>query len=144
LKYAADLTRQCNATLHVVHVVDNLSAQISPLPPPVMDYGRLQVEMEMEARERLRDLLRRECPDIDARQLVLTSHLPATTLLNYARDAGIDLIVTGTHGRSGMSSLLLGSVAQKLVRSAPCPVLTTRAIEVGAPAPAAPTATTVA
>jgi nucleotide-binding universal stress UspA family protein len=47
-------------------------------------------------------------------------------IVKYARDRGIDLIVMGTHGRGGMSHLLLGSVADKVVRTAPCPVMTVR------------------
>jgi nucleotide-binding universal stress UspA family protein len=51
---------------------------------------------------------------------------PAEEIVNYAATNGIDLIVLGTHGRGGMAHLLLGSVAEKVVRTAPCPVLTVR------------------
>lgn len=46
--------------------------------------------------------------------------------MNYAADNGFDLIVMGTHGRTGMAHLLMGSAAETVVRSAPCPVLTVR------------------
>jgi universal stress protein A len=49
---------------------------------------------------------------------------PAHAIVEYARGHGIDLIVMGTHGRTGVSRALLGSVAERVVRSAPCPVLT--------------------
>jgi nucleotide-binding universal stress UspA family protein len=55
---------------------------------------------------------------------VVTSNAPADAVAKYAKEARIDLIVIGTHGRSGMSRLLLGSVAERVVRTAPCPVLT--------------------
>jgi nucleotide-binding universal stress UspA family protein len=49
---------------------------------------------------------------------------PAEEIVRYARARGIDLIVVGTHGRSGFTRLLLGSVAERVLRQAPCPVLT--------------------
>ena len=52
---------------------------------------------------------------------------PATTIIERATSGGYDLLVLGTHGRTGLSHLILGSVAEKVVRRAPCPVLTVRA-----------------
>ena len=57
---------------------------------------------------------------------VLTSSHAAAALLAYARDMHVDLIVAGTHGRSGFADLFMGSVAQQIVRMAECPVLTLR------------------
>jgi nucleotide-binding universal stress UspA family protein len=51
---------------------------------------------------------------------------PAETIVRIAHERGVDLIVMGTHGRTGLSHVLLGSVAEKVVRLAPCPVLTVR------------------
>ena len=51
---------------------------------------------------------------------------PFLEIVRYAKDKNIDLIVLGTHGRSGLSHVLLGSVAERVVRKAPCPVLTVR------------------
>ena len=56
----------------------------------------------------------------------MTSNSPATEIVNYARRNGIDLIVMGTHGRGAIAHLLMGSVAERVVRTAPCPVLTVR------------------
>jgi nucleotide-binding universal stress UspA family protein len=47
-------------------------------------------------------------------------------ILDAARDGGFDLVVMGTHGRTGLSHLVLGSVAERVLRRAPCPVLTVR------------------
>jgi universal stress protein A len=52
---------------------------------------------------------------------------PATTIVERATSGGYDLLVLGTHGRTGLSHLIMGSVAEKVVRRAPCPVLTVRA-----------------
>ena len=51
---------------------------------------------------------------------------PATTIVEHAAQGGYDLLVLGTHGRTGIAHAALGSVAEKVVRSAPCPVLTVR------------------
>ena len=51
---------------------------------------------------------------------------PFLEIVRYAQEANIDLIVLGTHGRGGLAHMLLGSVAEKVVRKAPCPVLTVR------------------
>jgi nucleotide-binding universal stress UspA family protein len=63
---------------------------------------------------------------LNAHTALETSDRPAEAIVDYARQAGIDLIVMGTHGRSGMSQLLVGSVAERVVRTAPCPVLTVK------------------
>jgi universal stress protein A len=57
-------------------------------------------------------------------QVVLSSNDPAQAIVDYAVECGADLIVLGTHGRSGVSRMLMGSVAERVVRTAPCPVLT--------------------
>jgi nucleotide-binding universal stress UspA family protein len=56
----------------------------------------------------------------------LTSAAPALAIVEYASANGIDLIVVGTHGRRAVAHLLMGSVAERVVRTAPCPVLTVR------------------
>jgi len=58
--------------------------------------------------------------------LVITSNSPSAAIVTYARDASIDLIVMGTHGRGAIAQILMGSVAERVVRIAPCPVLTVR------------------
>ena len=58
--------------------------------------------------------------------MLITSNAPAVAIVDYARRERIDLIVTGTHGRGAVAHLLMGSVAERVVRTAPCPVLTVR------------------
>ena len=57
---------------------------------------------------------------------------PAAGILRYARDHGVDLLVLGTHGRTGLRRLVLGSVAERVVRQAPCPVMVVRPKDPGA------------
>src|SRR5439155_23986583 len=60
------------------------------------------------------------------RPVVMTSHSPALTIAEYAKANNIDLIVMGTHGRGGLAHVVMGSVAERVVRIAPCPVMTIR------------------
>jgi nucleotide-binding universal stress UspA family protein len=64
--------------------------------------------------------------DLHSKAVVLTSTTPALSIVQYARDAKVDLIVVGTHGRGAVAHLFLGSVAERVVRMAPCPALTVR------------------
>jgi nucleotide-binding universal stress UspA family protein len=58
-----------------------------------------------------------------------TSNTPAAEIVSYAKDADVDLVVVGTHGRGALAHMLLGSVAEKVARTAACPVLTVRSPE---------------
>jgi nucleotide-binding universal stress UspA family protein len=85
---------------------------------PVADVAQEQAGKELE------DWLREQNapPDQVGRELILGE--PAEAIVERARTGGYDLIVMGTHGRKGMQRLLLGSVAEKVVRRSACPVLT--------------------
>jgi nucleotide-binding universal stress UspA family protein len=127
LAYGRAFARQWSATLHVLHVVDDLSLRLSPMGGPVMDLSKVQTELETDARKSLQDLI----TDDDRRTLhvracTVTSATPAQEILTYAKDQHVDLLIVGTHGRTGMAHFFMGSVAQHIVRSAPCPVLTVR------------------
>jgi len=64
--------------------------------------------------------------ELRAKASTVTSNNPAAEIVEYARTNGVDLIVMGTHGRGAIAHLLMGSVAERVVRTAPCPVLTVR------------------
>ena len=117
LRLAAALTRDYGARLVVLHVVT----------PPTIIYGEGVVPPDpqdnlAEARERL-ERLAVPGNNVSAERRFVEGD-PATEILRLARDLRADLIVMGTHGRTGLRRLLMGSVAEKLVRRAPCPVLT--------------------
>jgi nucleotide-binding universal stress UspA family protein len=75
-------------------------------------------------------------PDIPVHHALLEGD-PAAEIARYAADAGIDVIVIGTHGRTGVDRLVMGSVAEKVMREAPCSVLVVK-LPKGAPAPERP------
>jgi nucleotide-binding universal stress UspA family protein len=83
---------------------------------------------------RLQDRLTDADRERGAVAILEQSDEPANEILRYARSADIDLIVMGTHGRTGLARVVLGSVAETVVRTAPCPVLTLHSREPGAAA----------
>jgi universal stress protein A len=117
---AADMARFGGVALHVVHVV-----------PPVTDAA--------DSNERLKGFAAR-LGDGHIRTALLSGRV-AHQIIRYARQEGIGLIVLGTHGRTGVSRVLLGSVAESVVRLAHCPVLT---VPAAAPEPAPADAATTA
>ena len=127
LRYAQALSRGFGAELHVLHVVENLLTR-------AMDgYGHagispeVQRDIERAGRKQTDALLSDEDRrELHAKASTVTSNSPATEIAEYARTNAIDLIVMGTHGRSAIAHLFMGSVAERVVRIAPCPVLTVR------------------
>jgi nucleotide-binding universal stress UspA family protein len=127
LTYGRTLARTFGAALHVLHVADNLSSAVYGVDGFVASMPDLQKEIEDSAREQLNDLLvDNDEPPLPTRRVVITSMTPALAIVEYAELEDIDLIVTGTHGRGAVAHLLMGSVAERVVRTAPCPVLTVR------------------
>lgn len=130
LTYGRSLARTFGATLHVVHVLDDIGSRAATMAGYGLDIGRMQIELEATAQNRLDSLLwDDDRKDLGAKAVVLTSTNPASAIVQYATDAKVNLIVVGTHGRGAVSHLLIGSVAERVVRTAPCPVLTVRSHE---------------
>lgn len=127
--YACEFANAFGAALHVVHVVGDIRDRAASLPPPLVELETLQAEYEADARRKLDAFLVRENQNpagADMIVTVLASNHTAAAILDYATAQGIDLIVVGTHGRNGFVDLFMGSVAQQIVRTAPCPVVTLR------------------
>ncbi|MEO8260603.1 MAG: universal stress protein [Acidobacteriota bacterium] len=124
LNYGRELARTFAATLHVLHVADNVTFQYgvegySTLLP------ELQEDVEAGARTRLDGLITEEDRvELHAEPVVITAVPKAAAIVHYAGTHQMDLIVMGTHGRGAVGHLLMGSVAELVVRTAPCPVLT--------------------
>ena len=125
LSYARDLASARGATLYLLHIVDDIAARFMDFP--YTQLGETQTALERTARQQLDDLAASRAPNTPApHTAVLTSTLPANAIVGYAADEHIDLIVMGTHGRAPMARMFLGAVADRVVRTAPCPVLTVR------------------
>jgi nucleotide-binding universal stress UspA family protein len=125
LEYAKDLARQFQASLELLHVVS------VPYILPVTDGGLLQLSPEVidgvvkDANARLANAIGSTGETSGSRATVRTGD-PRAQIVDFAREEGADLIVMGTRGRTGATHLIFGSVAEHVVRSAPCPVLTVR------------------
>ena len=126
LTYGRDLARSYGAGLHVLHVTESLLIRFS-IDAPITYLPELQTHIEEEARRRIDALVTDEDKaTLNARAVVITSAGTAEAIVQYATDLRIDLIVMGTHGRGALAQVLMGSVAERVVRTAPCPVLTVR------------------
>jgi nucleotide-binding universal stress UspA family protein len=96
-------------------------------PEAIVYAPDLQREIEDTARHQLEVALTPEdYEQLRAVAVLLRGNSPAATLVEYAREADVDLMVIGTHGRGAVAHLLMGNVAERVVRTAPCPVLTVR------------------
>jgi len=130
LAYGRELARTFGATLHVLHVVPDFFSAAVGIEGTTTDYVAVQREMEAAATRQIESMVSDEDrKELGAKTLVLTSHSAAPRIVQYAKDARIDIIIVGTHGRGAMAHLMLGSVAERVVRTAPCPVLTVRTPE---------------
>jgi nucleotide-binding universal stress UspA family protein len=126
LEYGRALARQFGSELHVVHVVEDILMSIG-MEGYVGEVSQLQTEAEEQAKNRMRTLVdERDREELRPKGYVLHSRSIPRGLAEYAMTHAIDLIVMGTHGRTGVRHLALGSVAERVVRSAPCPVLTVK------------------
>ena len=126
LAYAKTLAEAFGASLHVLHVLEDLAAHAWKTEVYVAALPGVHEEMERQARERLEALLTVEERQRYRATLALRSGSPFVEVVRYAREEHVDLIVLGTHGRGAIAHMLLGSVAERVVRKAHCPVLTVR------------------
>ena len=123
LEEAAELARRYEAEIALLHVFEPPAAtsDLMVTPPEMFEQTAKDLERKLE-------LWRAEAERRGAkavRALVVTG-AAATEVVRFAREGGYDLVVMGTHGRRGLRHLVLGSVAERVVREAPCAVLVVR------------------
>ncbi|WP_238397691.1 universal stress protein [Anatilimnocola aggregata] len=126
LKLAESLARDHGAELVLLHVEE---------PPMAYGGGEFYYGLEQPHREHLQALL--DEIKVNNSNIVVQRHLlvglPAAAIVNFALKHDIDYIVMPTHGRTGLYRLLMGSVAEEVVRKAPCPVITVKCHSVKLP-----------
>lgn len=123
--YPTDFSTHSNqAYFHAIALAESHGASLTILFVYTPGGSEDASEGPMDRRywQRQLEQIRPVNPDIPVNH-VLVEGDPATEIVKYARDAGIDLVVMGTHGRSGVERLLMGSVAEKVMRDAACSVL---------------------
>lgn len=120
LAYATSLARDTGATLLIVHVEE---------PPLAYGGGEMYYGLVEPDRTELTRMLHEIKPSDPSIPVVyrLVTGDPATSVVQAAEEEGADFIVVGTHGRTGLGRLLMGSVAEAIVRKAKCPVVTVKA-----------------
>jgi nucleotide-binding universal stress UspA family protein len=122
LELAATIAEGCGARLILVHAYD-VPALLYADPIVARGAGELAEELEMAAEQKLDALAERLRPRVGAVDTVAVQGPPADCVLDEARKSEADLIVVGTHGRSGLPRAVLGSTAERLIRTSPFPVL---------------------
>lgn len=124
-KYACELAMSFDAELHLLHTID------IPYIPDVetgLDLSAYMNAMKADAKKSLAGLL--DPKWVAGRKVIhaVIEGTPKVEIVRYAKQHDIDLIVISTHGRTGLAHVLMGSVAENVVRTAPCPVLTVRPV----------------
>jgi nucleotide-binding universal stress UspA family protein len=137
LEYARNVAARYGASLHLLHVAEDPYRAFYTAEVYVPEIEGLREEILTDTAQRLKERVRPS--DVTEFHATVESVIgsPAGSIVEYAAGRDIDLIVMGTHGRGGMAHLLMGSVAERVVRTAPCPVLTVREAKKAAAAAAA-------
>ena len=126
LQYALDLAQKVGATVTVMHAYEMPTYGFPETP--VMT-AEMTGQIERASRQALSGVASRASrPGVDLRT-VLRQGVAWSEIVAVAKETNADLLVMGTHGRRGLARMLLGSVAEKVVRASPCPVLTVRGPE---------------
>ena len=121
LRYAVEICRNFEASLHLLSVVEDMPSYVN------LEVGS---EFMLNVQETVRSEVVQCSGYCETSGVACSGEIrhgvPYEEIINYAKEIDADLIVMATHGHTGLSHILLGSVAEKVVRYAPCPVLTTR------------------
>jgi nucleotide-binding universal stress UspA family protein len=119
-RLACSLARDSGARLILLHVGERpVIAPVEGVVPPEPEQFREELTAKLDA-------LRAEEPEVPVEIRLMIGADPAAEIVRVAEQTGSDLIVMGTHGRTGLGRLLMGSVADQVVRRAPCPVATVK------------------
>jgi nucleotide-binding universal stress UspA family protein len=125
LRYAVNYAKHFNASLVIVYVIEPV------IYPPDFSMGQIAIptpglEMDKRAEDELNKLAEKEIPAGLSVKKIIKSGKPFVEIIETAAEEDVDLIIIATHGHSGVEHILFGSTAEKVVRKAPCPVLTLR------------------
>ncbi len=124
LKYAVEFAKEFNAKLYLIYVVEPM------IYPADFSMGQIaipstDIDLHARAEEELKNLAKSIDASLKVETIIKTGK-PFVEIIETAKEKNIDLIIIATHGHTGVEHLLFGSTAEKVVRKAPCPVLTLR------------------
>ena len=120
-EYALTLARQFQAELTVMHVINEPGFYV-----PHISFEQLEKEIEEGAEKMMEKFCQTKMGGFTTYTTIVVAGIPYEEILRKAEETGASLIVLGTHGRTGIDHLIFGSTAERVVRSAACPVLTIR------------------
>lgn len=122
ITYAVSFARQYKAKLLLLHVLDVFLHDPAYVVPYVADRSIFE-DFEKKARARLEELGKKNVPAGMDTELIVRAGRAFVEIIRAAREKEVDMIVIATHGRTGLSHAMFGSTAERVVRKAPCPVL---------------------
>ena len=124
--YALDMAAKYGSAMRLLHVIDEPRAAVAYPDGFFVEPSAARMKLVEDATSRL-SLMADRCRAVGIEAAIeVVLGRPARVIVERAQSHGTDVIVMGTHGRSGVAHLVLGSVAERVVRTAPCPVLTMR------------------
>jgi nucleotide-binding universal stress UspA family protein len=126
LKYACAFADQFGAVIHLLNVVPIMSSEAMEWDLTGVTFQDMETQTRDRAVNQLEDLRNKWAEYSFPIDCTVVSGTPFVEIVRYARENDIDLIVLGTHGRGALAHMLMGSVAERVVRKAPCPVLTVK------------------
>ena len=123
LKYAVSFAMKDEAKLYLLHIIDirSFNESLDAMSKQIPDEETLE-----QLRIKLLDCIPEEMRDDMNVEAIVVQGIPFAEIISTAREKEVDMIVIGSHGRTGITHMMLGSVSEKVVRKAPCPVLTVR------------------
>lgn len=123
--YALSLAKKFNARLLIIHVI-NEPVDLRGFYVPHISFDKLEEEIEEGAQKMMEKFCRTHIRDYDNYETFIVPGIPFDEIIKKATETSADLIVMGTHGRTGLDHVLFGSTAEKVVRKSPVPVMTIR------------------
>jgi nucleotide-binding universal stress UspA family protein len=121
--FVTDLTKHYGAKLYIVHVMYDV-ARATGWYVPHMSMDELYRDIETNARKEIEKCCVEELRGYKNIEYRILKGVPHEEILKFAEENGVDLIIMGTHSRRGLDRVIFGSTAERVVRHAPCPVLT--------------------
>ncbi len=123
LPMVKELVEKLGATLHTLHVVEDLGHYANfYVPHPSLD--KMETDLKSGALRKMEEFVQSHFEGFSGVTTEVVTGDPASEVIKYAQEKNIDLIITATHGRKGLEHAIFGSVAENIVRNSPVPVMT--------------------
>jgi nucleotide-binding universal stress UspA family protein len=124
-QYALSLARKFESRLVIIHVI-NEPVDLRGFYVPHISFDKLEEEIEQGAQKMMEKFCRTRGQDYPRLETFVVPGIPYDEIIKKGEELSADLIVVGTHGRTGLDHVLFGSTAEKVVRKSPVPVMTIR------------------